>query len=463
MGSTIAPHNALAVEITYHDLAGEMAALALWQNDRPLAQTDLPQANGVWRVTVPALPGSVLFAVATQSDGDFAVTAPLLMQNGDGALLVINEVLPAPAADLNGDGNIDSNDEFIELYNPGHTPVSLAGWRLEDRATVDPARRRFTLGVQHLVPVGGFLTIWAGESHIGLNNDGDSVSLYDGNSRLVDSVEWQARPARGQGLSRVPDGGNWQVRTPSPGRSNPNDMPGPGGTSDPPEVLPPWGSGAAPGTPDGEAVGPFQSVTMAKLAGMEDGVHFVGVVTVPPGLFNSVIYVADPALPPNEKTAWLGVQVYLRRGEFPDLAEGDRVEVRGTMHTFRGEREILVERPEDIWRVGSGEPLQPLPITASAVGERLEGRLVTFEGIITGWLGVSIFLADPQNPDAEPVMVTVRSSLGWRRPFVNKGERWQVTGIVSQSAAEAPWNGGYRILVRYPSDLVEMRGRKITE
>ena len=121
-----------------------------------------------------------------------------------------------------------------------------------------------------------------------------------------------------------------------------------------------------------------------------------------PGLFNSAIYVADPALPPNDKTAWLGVQVYLRRGNFPQLSEGDRVDIRGIMHSFRGEREILVERPEDIWRVGPGEPLQPLPIETSEVGEPLEGRLVTFEGIVTGWQGVSIFLGDPNNADAEP-------------------------------------------------------------
>ncbi|MBI3957357.1 MAG: lamin tail domain-containing protein, partial [Chloroflexi bacterium] len=459
MGSTVAPHNALLVDVIYHDLSAEVASLAIWQNDRPLAQSDLPQANGVWQVTVSALPGSVLFAVATQADGDFAVTAPLLVENGEGAVVVLNEVLPAPAADLNGDGSIDSNDEFIELYNPGSSPVSLARWRLEDRSNTDPTRRRFNLGVAHIVPAGGFLTIWGNESHIGLNNDSDRVALYDSNDRLVDSVEWNARIERGQGLSRVPDGGNWQTRAPSPGGSNPNDAPGSGGGGGESESLPPWGSGAAPGTPGGEAVGPFRSVTAAKLAGMEDVVHFVGVVTVPPGLFNSAIYVADPALPPNDKTAWLGVQVYLRRGDFPELGEGDRVDVRGTMHSFRGEREIVVERPEDIWRVGAGEPLQPLPIAASAVGESLEGRLVTFGGFVAGWLGVSIFLGDPDNPDVEPVMVTVRSSLGWRRPFVNKGERWRVTGIVSQSAAAAPWNGGYRVLVRYPSDLVEIAGR----
>ncbi|RLT36917.1 MAG: hypothetical protein DWI57_14235, partial [Chloroflexi bacterium] len=457
MGSAIEPQDALAVDVDYRDWNGQVAALALWLNDRPIVQTDLPQGSGIWQVTVSAVPGSVLYAVATQADGDFAVTAPLLVKNGDAARVIINEVLPAPAADWNGDGTIDSNDEFIELYNPGDTPVSLAGWRLEDRSISNPTRRRFVLGVEHLLPARGFLTIWGRESHIGLNDDGDRVELYDSSGRLVDAVEWNSRIARGQGLSRVPDGGNWQSRDPSPGRSNPSDTPGPGsgGSGEQPETLPPWGSGAAPGTPGGEAVGPFRSVTAAKLAGMEDGVHFVGVVTVPPGLFNSAIYVADPALPPNDATAWLGVQVYLRRGTFPELAEGDRVEIRGTMHSFRGEREILVERPADIWRIGPGKPLQPLSIEASAVGESLEGRLVTFEGVVTGWLGASIFLADPEQPDAEPVRVTVRSSLGWRRPFVNRGERWQVTGIVSQSADAAPWNGGYRVLVRYPSDLME--------
>ena len=455
MGSTIEPQDALAVEVNYHDLVGEVAGLALWLNDRPIAQTDLPQGNGIWQATVSAAPGSVLYAVATQADGDFAVTAPLLVQNGEGAVVIVNEVLPSPAADGNGDGTIDSNDEFIELHNPGNTPVSLAGWRLEDRSNSSPARRRFVLDVEHLLPPGGFLVIWGRDSHIGLNDDGDRVELYDSGGRLVDGMEWNTRTERGKSLTRVPDGGNWQTRDPSPGRANPNDAPGPGGSGEPSVSLPAWGSGAAPGTPGGEAVGPFRSITAAKLAGMEDGVRFVGVVTVPPGLFNSAIYVADPALPPNDATAWLGVQVYLRRGTFPELAEGDRVDIQGTMHSFRGEREILVERPEDIWRVGSSEPLQPLPIAASAVGEPMEGRLVTFEGIITGWSGVSLFLADPDNADAEPVMVTVRNSLGWRRPYVNKGERWLVTGIVSQSAATAPWNGGYRLLVRYPSDLVE--------
>ncbi len=103
----------------------------------------------------------------------------------------------------------------------------------------------------------------------------------------------------------------------------------------------------------------------------------------------------------------------------------------------------------------NGAPLRPLKISIQEVGESLEGRLVAFEGVVTGYQGDSIYLADPLTPEAEPVRVTVRSSLAWRRPYVNEGERFAVIGVVGQFALEKPWNGGYRVLVRYPDDLAE--------
>jgi hypothetical protein len=126
------------------------------------------------------------------------------------------------------------------------------------------------------------------------------------------------------------------------------------------------------------------------------------------------------------------------------------------MHSFRGEREVRLSGPEEIWRIGPGEPLLPLPVTIAQIAESLEGRIVTFEGIVTGFQGESILLADPDDPSVEVIPVTVRSSLAWRRPFVNNGERWRVIGVVSQFAQKAPWNGGYRVLVRYPEDLVRL-------
>ena len=51
--------------------------------------------------------------------------------------LFISEVLADPPSDLAGDANRDGvrdtyEDEFVELYNAGSEPISLAGWRLGD-------------------------------------------------------------------------------------------------------------------------------------------------------------------------------------------------------------------------------------------------------------------------------------------------------------------------------------------
>jgi hypothetical protein len=207
----------------------------------------------------------------------------------------------------------------------------------------------------------------------------------------------------------------------------------------------------------GQAGGPPGSVAQAKLMGLAAPAEFRAVVVAPPGLFNHSIYVADPA--GDGTVAGIGINVYLRRGDFPALAEGDQVQVRGRFDSFRGEMELVVAAPAAIWRVATGAALQPLEVTAADIGEDLEGRLVTFTGVITGWQGDSLYLVDPEVVDMEPVRVTVRSSLPWKRPYVKKGQLWQVTGIVSQFAKESPWNGGYRVLPRYERDLA----RKMVE
>jgi hypothetical protein len=117
--------------------------------------------------------------------------------------------------------------------------------------------------------------------------------------------------------------------------------------------------------------------------------------------------------------------------------------------------ELVLDSVDQIWPLAQTRcsaqitPLRPLPVTVADIGEALEGRLVTFHGVVSGWQGDSILLVDPARPDLPAVRVTVRSSLPWKRPYVQKGERWQATGIVSQFALTHPWNGGYRILVRY--------------
>jgi hypothetical protein len=424
-------------------------------------QLDLPPPNGRWQVTLPATPGSMIYAVATQLDGDFAVTAPLYVAPAAGGTVRINEVLPAPGADHNGDGEVNTEDEFIELYNSGTAPLLLADYSLGDAGTATGGRR-FTFGADRFIGAGEHLLLWRADTGLSLNDSADYLQLFDANGQQIDSIAWEDR-SYGPSLSRIPDGSDWQSRTPpTPGERN-QEFPPPEPTAkpnnDPPPVDPT--NVGDPLSPNfGQAPGPPASLTLAKLRGLEATVEFRAQVVVPPGLFPAAIYLAEAALDANGAslpTAGLGVQVYLRQGDFIPMNEGDWVLVRGgVVKSFRGEMEIQVEESGQVWPFAPGTPLAPLPVTIGAITETLEGRLVSFTGTVTGWQGDSIFLGDPANPDADPIRVTVRASLGWRRPYVQKGEQFQVTGIVSQFASAKPWNGGYRVLVRYEGDLVRV-------
>jgi hypothetical protein len=477
MGSAIAPANELSLEIAYGDSSGAGAGLALWQGDQLVRQLDTPPADGHWRVTIPAAPGTMIYAVATQLDGDFAISAPLYIAPAGGGKVQINEVLPAPTSDYNGDGQVNSDDEFIELFNSGSAPLSLADYSLGD-ATAATGGHRFTFEANDFIGAGQRLLLWRANTHLNLNNDGDLLQLLDASGAQIDQIAWDKRED-GASLGRLPDGGDWQMRMPpTPGEAN-QSFPPPEPTEPPAEnhenddeqdrdhhdhedkpPVDPTNTGDPLSPNFRQAPGAPGTLTLAKLRGLDAVVEFRAQVVAPPGLYPSAIYLADATLDANGAPmpiAGLGIQVYLKTGDFVPMQEGDWVLVRGAVvDSFRGEMEVEIDKPEQAWPYEHGNPLAPLPIIISAIGESLESRLVTFTGIVTGWQGDSIYLGDSANPDAPSIRVTVRSSLGWKRPYVKKGQIFQVTGIVSQFATKAPWNDGYRVLVRYKDDLAKI-------
>ncbi|MCB0131916.1 MAG: lamin tail domain-containing protein, partial [Caldilineaceae bacterium] len=443
MGSVVRPANQLTLHIRYRDQTGELAGLALWQDNRPIRQLETPAADEHWSITVPAVPGSMLFAVATQADGDFAVTTPIKIDASSAPPVVrISQVVPVPGADTNGDGQLTSDDEYIQLHNPGPEPVALAGWQLTDSRGDETLSARFTFGVGRHIGGGEYLTLWRPETGINLNNDRDYVRLLNAAGDEVDRIQWETPLEPGSTLTQNEETGEWQTSVnynPPPYQGSPS-----AGSSSPgrsqEEAQERWEKWAR-----GQADGPPGSVAAARYRGLERWVEFEGVVVVPPGLFNSAIYVADPAPDAAGRASGLGMQVYLWQGDYPALEEGDRVRVRGMTKSFRGEMEVTMDTPEQIWKLSDGVPLNPLAVAPGDIGEHVEGRFVTFEGIVTGWQSDSIYLGDPADPAVEPVRVTVRSSLEWRKPYVNKGERYRVTGVVSQFARAEPWNDGYRV------------------
>ncbi len=160
MGSTIAPQNRVRLLVYTRDRGGDLSALAIWQDGRPLYTQDVPRDDGRWAIEIAAVPGSVIVAVATQADGDFAVTAPIRVATGEGGTARIARVLPAPREDHNGDGTVDSDDEFIDLYNPGDLPLALVGWSLTDEAGDENPNRRYTFAPGAALGGGETLRLW---------------------------------------------------------------------------------------------------------------------------------------------------------------------------------------------------------------------------------------------------------------------------------------------------------------
>ena len=134
--------------------------------------------------------------------------------------LVINEIHADPDSvlgDANGDGVVDvQDDEFVEIVNLSGSIVDISGWTLND-----------LVGVRHTFPAGtlvqdecallvfgggvpsgdfgGSLVQTSSNHLLGLNNTGDSLTLYDLTATAVLSYTYGSEGGDNQSLTRDPD------------------------------------------------------------------------------------------------------------------------------------------------------------------------------------------------------------------------------------------------------------------
>jgi len=143
-----------------------------------------------------------------------------LAVNLAGANVMINEMLPNPAKDWNGNGDISGmDDEFIELYNSGNESVDVSGYVLKD-TVYRSTPGEYALPKGTVIGPGEFLIIFVSKSGVFQGNDGDAINLYDPSGNLVDKKEYDAT-TEDVSFVRIPDGGEWGNSTsPTPGKSN---------------------------------------------------------------------------------------------------------------------------------------------------------------------------------------------------------------------------------------------------
>lgn len=116
---------------------------------------------------------------------------------------IINEVLPRPGYDWNGDGRVDVFDEFIEIKNLTAIDINLKGWRLDDEANL--GSNPYTLPDIILRP-GERVVLFGLETNILLSDGGDTVRLINPNGKIYDAYTYAIAKAEDRSICRLPDG-----------------------------------------------------------------------------------------------------------------------------------------------------------------------------------------------------------------------------------------------------------------
>jgi hypothetical protein len=121
----------------------------------------------------------------------FVIQAVNLFATPDGSNIIITEVLyDAP--------NSDTTEEWVELFNPLATSISLAGWTLEDNTGTFSLSGSIAAGGFYVIAKSssafqalyGFTPDLAG-STLALSNSGDQLTLKNSAGLPIDFVAWE--------------------------------------------------------------------------------------------------------------------------------------------------------------------------------------------------------------------------------------------------------------------------------
>lgn len=185
-------------------------------------------------VLLAALAGvTVMTAWASQLNADRAsiVSGNLqVVPTVPGIPVRINEILPRPGSDWNGDGVADLGDEYIELHNSDSGSFPIGGWILNasplpaelDAEAVAPDA--YTIPEGTMLPPSGVLVFYRKMTGLALRDNGGIVDLLlPGGESYIDQFIYDS-VGIDRSWSRVIDGsGGWTIScAPSPGQLNRN-------------------------------------------------------------------------------------------------------------------------------------------------------------------------------------------------------------------------------------------------
>jgi hypothetical protein len=169
------------------------------------------QKNWAWHIaptpTFTATPSRTPYSYITRTPTRTPKRSPTPTRNPYAtpvSNVVINEFLSQPRSDWNGDGEINSGDEFIEIINLGISSVSLSNWSLDDQPGDSTP---YTIGNVSIEP-GARMAFFSSQTGILLSTGGDSVRLFRSTGLITDAFTYDVIRTPDQSWCRFPDGGH---------------------------------------------------------------------------------------------------------------------------------------------------------------------------------------------------------------------------------------------------------------
>jgi len=192
------------------------------------------QGNWITTVTVTPSPTQTLTLTPTMTRTPSRTRTPTLSRTpsmtrtptrrptvAPPPLVAINEFVARPGHDWNGDGEINTGDEYIEIINHGVINVNLNGYSLDDEANIGSTP--FKLPSVTIKP-GERLVFYGSETGLLLSDGGDGVRLLRPNGQLMDAFNYTTVRYPDQAYCRLPDDGgadDWfELCYPTPGLRN---------------------------------------------------------------------------------------------------------------------------------------------------------------------------------------------------------------------------------------------------
>jgi len=175
-----------------------------------------------------------------------------------------------------------------------------------------------------------------------------------------------------------------------------------------------------------------------------------GVVTAPAGRLGTPALIAI-------QDATAGIVVRLADTS-PRPPMGTWIELTGTLADPYGQLEL--RSITGFRTVGPAALPDPTPVDGASLGEAVEARLVTVEGVALGrpvksTSGDLTFIVTTANGQ---VRIAADASAGLTTSSATTGDQLRLTGVAGQRASRKDAPDGYRVWLRGPNDLVRLAG-----